>query len=203
MEYSGFGNATVSYGLTRPNSVFNGFVQAMLEEGLLKSHVTPMIVTHNGRPANFLSGGEMPVPVSAGLSYRIEFREFGIQMNAVPYILGNGRVRLEVETIIRDRDFANSATIAGTTTTAFKTNSANTQVEMNLEKPSSSPVWFLVVKTVRLRKCRSSENYLTSVRLSVAKTIPSPKLSWSFWSLRNMSLRCRPGNCLSAVGQEH
>jgi Flp pilus assembly secretin CpaC len=61
----------------------------------------------------------------------VEFREFGIQMNAVPYILGNGRVRLEVETIIRDRDFANSVTINGTTTSAFKTNSANTQVEMN------------------------------------------------------------------------
>lgn len=132
MTFSGFQNTSVSYGLTRPNSVFNGFVQAMLEEGLLKSHVTPMIVTHNGRPANFLSGGEMPVPVSAGLGATgIEFREFGIQMNAVPYILGNGRVRLEVETIIRDRDFANSITIAGTTTTAFKTNSANTQVEMN------------------------------------------------------------------------
>lgn len=132
MTFTGFQNTSVSYGLTRPNSVFNGFVQAMLEEGLLKSHVTPMIVTHNGRPANFLSGGEMPVPVSAGLGATgIEFREFGIQMNAVPYILGNGRVRLEVETIIRDRDFANSITISGTTTTAFKTNSANTQVEMN------------------------------------------------------------------------
>ena len=132
IQYSGFGSTTVSYGLTRPNSVFNGFVQAMLDEGLLKSHVTPMIVTHNGRPANFLSGGEMPVPVAAGLGATgVEFREFGIQMNAVPYILGNGRVRLEVETIIRDRDFANSVTINGTTTSAFKTNSANTQVEMN------------------------------------------------------------------------
>ena len=132
MTFSGFGDTSVSYGLTRPNGAFNGFVQAMLEEGLLKSHVTPMIVTHNGRPANFLSGGEMPVPVSAGLGATgIEFREFGIQMNAVPYILGNGRVRLEVETIIRDLDVANSITIAGAKTYAFKTNSANTQVEMN------------------------------------------------------------------------
>ena len=129
---SGFGNTSIAYGFTRPNSVFQGFVQAMLEEGMLKSHATPMIVTHNGRPANFLSGGETPVPVSAGLGVTgVEFKEFGIQMNAVPYILGNGRVRLEVETIVRDRDFANSVTIAGTTTTAFKTNSANTQVEMN------------------------------------------------------------------------
>ncbi len=129
---SGLSNSTVTFGFTRPNSQFNGFVQAMLEEGMLKSQATPMIVTHNGRPANFLSGGETPVPIPAGLGTTgFEFREYGIQMNAVPYILGNGRVRLEVETIIRDQDFANTVTVSGTTITAFKTNSANTQVEMN------------------------------------------------------------------------
>jgi pilus assembly protein CpaC len=129
---SGLANSTVTFGFTKPNSVFQGFVQAMLEEGMLKSQATPMIVTHNGRPANFLSGGETPVPIPAGLGTTgFEFREYGIQMNAVPYILGNGRVRLEVETIIRDQDFANTVTVSGTTITAFKTNSANTQVEMN------------------------------------------------------------------------
>lgn len=131
-ELSGFSNSTISFGFTRPNSVFNGFIQAMLEEGMLKSQATPMIVTHNGRPANFLSGGETPVPIPAGLgTVGFQFREYGIQMNAVPYILGNGRVRLEVETIIRDQDFANTVTVSGTTISAFKTNSANTQVEMN------------------------------------------------------------------------
>lgn len=130
--FSGFGNTSIAYGFTRPNGIFQGFVQAMLEEGMLKSNATPMIVTHNGRPANFLSGGETPVPIAAGLGVTgVEFKEFGIQMNAVPYILGNGRVRMEVETIVRDRDFANAVTINGTATTGFKTNSANTQVEMN------------------------------------------------------------------------
>ncbi len=129
---SGFSNSTITYGFTRPNSVFQGFIQAMLEEGMLKSQATPMIVTHNGRPANFLSGGETPVPIPAGLGTTgFQFREYGIQMNAVPYILGNGRVRLEVETIVRDQDFANTVTVSGTTISAFKTNSANTQVEMN------------------------------------------------------------------------
>ncbi len=129
---SGFSNSSVTYGFTRPNGIFQGFVQAMVEEGLLKSNATPMIVTHNGRPANFLSGGETPIPVAAGLGATgIEFKEYGIVMNAVPYILGNGRVRMEVEATIRDRDFANTVTIGGTTATGFKTNSANTQVEMN------------------------------------------------------------------------
>lgn len=129
---SGFGTSSVTWGLTRPNGIYQGFIQAMVEEGLFKTHATPMIVTHNGRPANFLSGGETPVPVTAGLgAVGIEFREFGIQLNTVPVILGNGRVRLEVEAIVRDQDFSNTVTIGGTTTTAFRTNSANTQVEMN------------------------------------------------------------------------
>ncbi len=129
---SGFSNSTITFGFTKPNSVFNGFIQAMLEEGMLRSQATPMIVTHNGRPANFLSGGETPVPIPAGLGTTgFQFREYGIQMNAVPYILGNGRVRLEVEAIIRDQDFANTVTVSGTTIASFKTNSANTQVEMN------------------------------------------------------------------------
>ena len=129
---SGFSNSTITFGFTKPNSVFHGFIQAMLEEGMLRSQATPMIVTHNGRPANFLSGGETPVPIPAGLGTTgFQFREYGIQMNAVPYILGNGRVRLEVEAIIRDQDFANTVTVSGTTISSFKTNSANTQVEMN------------------------------------------------------------------------
>lgn len=129
---SGFSNTSASFGFTRPNSVFQGFIQAMREEGVLKSTVMPMIVTHNGRPANLLSGGEMPVPTAGSLGVSgVEYREFGIQLNTVPYVLGNGRVRLEVETVIRDKDLANSINIGGTVATGFKTNSANTQVEMN------------------------------------------------------------------------
>ena len=128
----GFSDSTITWGLTRPNSVFQGFVQAMLDEGIFKTHATPMIVTDNGRPANFLSGGETPIPVAGGLGTSgVQYREFGIQLNAVPYILGNGRVRLEVETRVSDQDFSQVVIINGAPTTSFRTNSANTQVEMN------------------------------------------------------------------------
>ncbi len=129
---TGFADSTITYGFTKTNSVFNGFVQAMREEGLLKLHATPMLVTHNGRPANLLNGGETPVVTPAGLgTTAIEFKEFGIQLEAVPYILGNGRVRLEIEAAVRDRDFANSVTVSGVTVPAFIVRRANTQVEMN------------------------------------------------------------------------
>lgn len=129
---TGFADSTISYGFTRTNSVFNGFVQAMRDEGLLKLHATPMLVTHNGRPANLLNGGETPVVTPAGLgTTAIEFKEFGIQLQAVPYILGNGRLRLEIEAAIRDRDFSNSVTVSGVTVPAFIVRRANTEVEMN------------------------------------------------------------------------
>jgi pilus assembly protein CpaC len=125
-------DSTVTWGLTRPTSNFQGFVQAMIEEGIFETLATPMIVTHNGRPANFLSGGELPIPVAGGLGTTgVQYREFGIQLSTVPYVLGNGRIRLEVETRVSDQDLSNVVTINGTTTTAFRTNSANTQVEMN------------------------------------------------------------------------
>ena len=129
---TGFADSTISYGFTKPNSVFNGFIQAMRNEGLLKLHATPMLVTNNGRPANLLNGGETPVITPAGLgTTAIEFKEFGVQLQAVPYILGNGRVRLEIEAAIRDRDFSNAVTVAGVTVPAFIVRKANTQVEMN------------------------------------------------------------------------
>jgi pilus assembly protein CpaC len=130
--FAGLSESTVTFGFTRPNSVFRGFLRAAREEGLLKLHATPSLVTHNGRPANLLNGGETPILVPAGLgTVGVEFKEFGVQLDAVPYILGNGRVRLEIDTAIRDRDFANAVTVNGVVVPAFIVRRANTQVEMN------------------------------------------------------------------------
>ncbi len=47
-----------------------------------------MLVTHNGRPANLLNGGETPILVPSGLGTTgVEFKEFGVQLDAVPHIL--------------------------------------------------------------------------------------------------------------------
>jgi pilus assembly protein CpaC len=130
--FAGFAQSTITFGFTKPNSVFRGFLQAAREEGLLKLNATPSLVTHNGRPAHLLNGGETPILVPAGLgTVGIEFKEFGIQLDAVPYILGNGRVRLEIDTAVRDRDFANAVTVNGVTVPAFIVRRASTQVEMN------------------------------------------------------------------------
>ncbi len=129
---AGFADSTLTFGFINNNKIFQGFIRALREEGLLKIHATPMITTLNGQPATLLNGGETPVIVPAGLgTTAISFKEFGVQLESVPHVLGNGRLRLQVNTEVSERDFSNAVTVNGVTVPAFTVRRANTEVEMN------------------------------------------------------------------------
>lgn len=124
-------NATTAFGLIGSGDAFFGFIDALKEEKLLKVLSEPALLATNGRPATLLSGGEFPVLVPQSLgTVSIEWREFGVRMEAVPVILGNGMVRLEVMPEVTERDFANATTLQGTTIPALTTRRVNTQAEL-------------------------------------------------------------------------
>ncbi len=132
ITFSGFNNTSASFAFINNNSVFQGFLTALRNEGLLKIHATPMVVTHNGQPAELQNGGEAPVLVPAGLGVTaIEFKPFGVLLNGVPHILGNNRLRLQIDASVVERDFANAVTVDTITVPAFTVRRVNTQVEMN------------------------------------------------------------------------
>jgi len=65
--------------------------------GHLKMVAEPRLVTLSGRPASFLSGGEMPVAVPApGGQAAVCFQEFGTKANFVPCVLPCGKINLEM-----------------------------------------------------------------------------------------------------------
>jgi pilus assembly protein CpaC len=124
-------DSTLVGGVVSENSIFQGFLEALKREGLLKILAEPELVTTNGRPAHLLSGGEFPVLVPQSLgTVTIEWREFGVRLEAVPNILGRGRVRLELEPEVSERDFSQAVTVNGITVPGLTTRRANTQVEM-------------------------------------------------------------------------
>ncbi len=120
-----------AFGIVGDHNVFQGFIEALKEESLLKILAEPELTTTNGRPANMLAGGEFPilVPQSLGTT-TIQWREFGVRLEAVPIILGNGRVRLELQPEVSDRDFTNAVQVNGLTVPGLTTRRVNTQVEM-------------------------------------------------------------------------
>lgn len=111
---------------------FLGLLEALKDEGMLEIKAEPILVTTNGRPASLLNGGEVPVIVPQSLgTVSIEYKDYGVTLQAVPIILGNGRLRLELEPSVSEIDQANSTvTETGINVPAFVTRKVNTQVEM-------------------------------------------------------------------------
>jgi len=129
---SSLANSTMSFGLTTDDFIFQGFLEALKTESLLKILAEPELVTVNGRPADFLSGGEFPVLVPQSLgTVSVQYKQFGVQLKFIPYILGQGRLRLEIEPEVSERDNANSITLNGNVIPALTTRRVQTQVEMN------------------------------------------------------------------------
>jgi pilus assembly protein CpaC len=123
--------ATTSFGMVSGGDQFFGFIDALKEEKLLKVLSEPSLLAMNGRPAKLLSGGEFPIPIQQTFgTVTLEWREFGVELEAVPVILGNGMVRLEVMPEFTERDFANSTSLNGTTVPGLLTRRVNTQVEL-------------------------------------------------------------------------
>ena len=121
----------LSFAITGNNEVFRGFLQALQTEALAKILAEPVLVTTSGRPASMLSGGEFPVLVPQGVgAVSIEFKEFGVRMEAVPIVLGNGRLRLDIAPEVSDRDVSNSITVDGLVVPGISVRRVNTQVEM-------------------------------------------------------------------------
>lgn len=130
-QASALANPTMQFAITGANDIFNGFIEALTRKSLLKVLAEPRLVTTSGRPAALLSGGEFPILVPQGLgTATIQWREFGVRMEAVPIVLGNGRLRLDIAPEVSERDFSNSVEVNGFVVPGLTTRRVNTQVEM-------------------------------------------------------------------------
>lgn len=71
----------------------------MLEQnGLFRMLAEPNLVAISGEKAQFLAGGEFPVPVAQREQViAVEYKPFGVQIDFAPLVLAQNRIRLTVE----------------------------------------------------------------------------------------------------------
>jgi pilus assembly protein CpaC len=118
-------------GVVNNNYSLSMFLNALEAESLLKILASPVLTTTNGTPANLLSGGEFPILVPQSLgTVTVQWKEYGVRLTAVPLLLGNGRVRLNLQPEVSQKDLSNSVTTQGLTVPALTTRRVNTSVEM-------------------------------------------------------------------------
>jgi pilus assembly protein CpaC len=88
---------TLRASITGSDGSFLGAMEFLEEHDAARLLDEPTLVTLNGRPAEFLSGGEVPILVNAGLGVAsIEFRPFGTKVDFLPIVLGDGRLRVDL-----------------------------------------------------------------------------------------------------------
>jgi pilus assembly protein CpaC len=117
------------------STAFHAFVSALRQNNLLRVLAEPNLVTVSGQEAEFIAGGEFPVPVpQAGTggnsTITIEYREFGVKLKFVPVVLGDGKIRLKVSPEVSDLDFTAAVRIAGTQVPGLRKRNLTTTIEM-------------------------------------------------------------------------
>ena len=113
------------------------FIDALREDGLIKILAEPTLIALSGKTANFLAGGEFPVPVpqagAIGLTatITIEYKPFGVGLNFTPVVLSNKKINMVVAPEVSELDFSNAITISGFTIPALTTRRASTTIELD------------------------------------------------------------------------
>jgi pilus assembly protein CpaC len=96
--------------------LFSLALNAAKEEGLAKILAEPTLTTLTGQEAEFLSGGEFPIPVPQDFgTTTIEFKDFGVGLRFLPVVLGDGVINLKVNISVSELDDTNSLIIRGET----------------------------------------------------------------------------------------
>ena len=109
------------------------FINALDESGLAKILAEPTLVARTGETANFLSGGEVPIPIAQGGNFgtiTIEYEEFGVGVAFTPTVMNEDRIHLEVTTEVSQIDFGLGTAVSGTAAPGFRTRRASTGVEL-------------------------------------------------------------------------
>jgi pilus assembly protein CpaC len=126
------GEHTINFGVVDDGTSFLAFLDFLQTNNVSKVMADPTLVTMSGRPASFLVGGQLPILVPSGLGQTtIEYKDFGTQVDFVPIVLGNGRIRLEVRPRLSEIDDSRSVVVNGFTVPALKVRQVDTGVEMN------------------------------------------------------------------------
>lgn len=79
-------------------------IQALERVGLVRTLAEPNLTAISGEAANFLAGGEFPVPVGRDRDGNIivEYKQFGVGLGFTPMVLSEGRISLRISTEISE-----------------------------------------------------------------------------------------------------
>jgi pilus assembly protein CpaC len=100
-------------------------------DGLVTTLSQPNLTALSGETADFLAGGEFPIPISQGLgTTAVEYRKFGVSLSYTPTVLANGRISIRVRPEVSELSSQGAVTLNGFQIPALTIRRAETTVEL-------------------------------------------------------------------------
>jgi pilus assembly protein CpaC len=118
-------------GLQINGSGFEALLSALRQQDLIKLLAEPTVVATHGRPSRFTVGGKVPYLVPSGNNaIQILYEPYGTSVDFLPFVIGPGRIRLEVRPEVSEPDDSKSISASGIRVPAFTQRYVETAVEM-------------------------------------------------------------------------
>lgn len=106
-------------------------IRALEENGVLRTLAEPNLTSVSGETANFLAGGEFPIPVSNDDDgIKIDFKPFGIALAFTPVVMDEKLINLKIATEVSDISEKGAITLSSITIPAIEVRRAATTVEL-------------------------------------------------------------------------
>jgi pilus assembly protein CpaC len=102
--------ATPPFGFLIGNLIYQGLqadviVNALEERGLGRRLAEPNLVALSGDTANFLAGGEYPIPVPGAFGQiSVDYKRYGVSLAFTPTVLSDGMINLKIEPEVSQLD---------------------------------------------------------------------------------------------------
>jgi pilus assembly protein CpaC len=141
--FTAFGKSLSPSNVTGTWKSVNATLRAMERAGVMRTLAEPTLTAISGESANFLAGGEFPIPAgytcdsSARCQVSVQFKKFGVGLNFTPVVMSEGRISLKVMSEVSELSNEDTLTLTPAPGTAQVIPSIRTRrVETTLEIPS-------------------------------------------------------------------
>jgi pilus assembly protein CpaC len=110
---------------------YAGLVRMLAERNLFRTLAKPNLITHSGKEAKFLSGGEFPYPVAQQNNVTtIEFKEFGVALLFTPVVVDGDTINLRLRPEVSSLDFSQGLVTNGFQVPVIRKNQAATNISI-------------------------------------------------------------------------
>ncbi len=113
------------------NVTYTGVIDFLKGNNLIKILAEPTLIALSGQTANFLAGGEFPIPeIDDDGNVGVEFKPYGVELSFLPTVLSEKKISIKVEPAVTELDSNTAANISGTLVPGLLVRKATTMVEL-------------------------------------------------------------------------